>query len=178
MKFSDNKKIYIRRALFILLAVLTAAFQHADAAVPDFFGAKAMLLVPLCVCIAMFEKSMGGLTFGVLCGVLWDSASAAGDGFYSVLLAGAGFLCGAAITYLMRNNIFSALILSAIACVTVNTSYWAVFVLMKGYEGAWSMLSQFYLPAALYSAAFTFIYYYLVRFIVQLTPKDKTIKSV
>lgn len=178
MKFSDNKKLYIRRALFIVLTVLTAAFQHTDAAVPDFFGAKAMLLIPLCVCIAMFEKSLGGLTFGVICGVLWDSASAAGDGFFSIALAVAGFLSGAAITYLMRNNIFSALILSAISTLAVNTSYWMIFVLMKGYEGAWSVLWQFYLPSALYSVLFTFIYYYLVRFIVQLTPRDKTIRSV
>ncbi|MBQ6601378.1 MAG: hypothetical protein IIX36_07010 [Clostridia bacterium] len=178
MKFSDNKKLYIRRALFIVLTVLTAAFQHTDAAVPDFFGAKAMLLIPLCVSIAMFEKSMGGLTFGVICGALWDSASAAGDGFFSVTLAVAGFLAGVAITYLMRNNIFSALILSGVSTLAVNTAYWVIFVLMKGYEGAWSLLSQFYLPSAFYSVLFTFIYYYLVRFIVQLTPRDKTIRSV
>ena len=178
MKFSDNKKLYIRRALFILLTLMTAAFHHTDAAVPDLSGAKAMLLIPLCVCIAMFEKSMGGLTFGVICGVLWDSVSATGDGFFSITLAAVGFLTGAAITYLMRRNIFSALILSAASCLTVNTLYWAVFILLKGYEGAWSVLSGFYLPSALYSVLFTFIYYYLVRLIVQLTPKDKTIRSV
>ena len=178
MKFSDNKKLYIRRALFILLTLMTAAFQHTDAAVPDLFGAKAMLLIPLCVCIAMFEKSMGGLTFGVICGVLWDSVSATGDGFFSIALAAVGFLTGAAITYLMRRNIFSALILSVVSCLTVNTLYWAVFIMLKGYEGAWSVLSGFYLPSALYSVLFTFIYYYLVRLIVQLTPKDKTIRSV
>lgn len=178
MKFSDNKKLYIRRALFILLTVLTAAFQHTDAAVPDFFGAKAMLLIPLCVCIAMYEKSLGGLAFGVLCGALWDSASAEGDGFFSIALAVAGFVSGAAITYLMRNNIFSALILSGASTLSVCTVYWIFFVLMKGYEGAFGVLWHFYMPSALYSAVFTFIYYYLVRFIVQLTPRDKTIRSV
>lgn len=177
MKFSDNKKLYIRRTLFILLAVLTAAFQHTDAAVPDFFGAKAMLLIPLCVCIAMYEKSLGGLAFGVLCGALWDSASAAGDGFFSISLAVAGFVSGAAITYLMRNNILSALILSGVSALSVSTVYWMLFVLVKGYEGAWSLYCQFYLPGAAYTVLFTFIYYYVARFIVQLTPKDKTVRS-
>ncbi len=178
MKFGDNKKLYIRRALFVFLVCLTAAFQHTDIAVPDLFGAKAMLLIPLCVCIAMFERSLSGLAFGVLCGVLWDAAAVSGDGFYSVVLAVTGFFAGAAITYLMRNNIFSALILSGIFSFGVNVSYWLIFILMKEYEGAWSVLTRFYLPSAFYSVLFTFIYYYLVGFIVQLTPRDKTIKSI
>lgn len=176
MKFADNKKLYIRRALFILLTVLTAAFQHTDMAVPDLFGAKAMLLIPLCVCISMFERSMGGLAFGVFCGVLWDAASARGEGFFSVALACTGFLAGAAITYFMRNNIFSALILSGVFSMTVNTVYWLCFILMKGYEGAADVLVSFYLTSAVYSALFTLIYYYLVRFIVQMTARNKKIK--
>ncbi|MBQ7294781.1 MAG: hypothetical protein IJW86_01160 [Clostridia bacterium] len=176
MKFGDNKKLYIRRALFVLLTVLTAAFQHTDIAVPDFFSAKAMLLIPLCVCIAMFERSMGGLAFGVLCGVLWDAASARGDGFFSVALAITGFISGAVITYLMRNNIFSALIISGIFSLAVNVSYWMIFILVKGYEGASQVLMSFYLPSAFYSVLFTFIYYYLLRLIVQLTSDDKRIR--
>ena len=176
MKFGDNTKLYIRRALFVFLTVLTAAFQHTDIAVPDFFSAKAMLLIPLCVCIAMFERSMGGLAFGVLCGALWDAASARGDGFFSVALAIAGFASGAAITYLMRNNIFSALIISGVFCVGINAAYWFVFVLLKGYEGALGVLMSYYLPGALYSVLFTFIYYYIVRLIVQVTSDGKKIK--
>lgn len=178
MKFGDNKKLYIRRALFIFLVCLTAAFQHTDIVVPDFFGAKAMLLIPLCVCIAIYERSLGGLAFGVLCGVLWDCVSVTADGFFSVALAATGFLAGAAITYLMRNNVFSALILSAVFSFGTNIAYWLIFILLKGYEGAWSVLISFYLPGALYTVLFTFIYYYLVGFIVRVTPVNRSIKSV
>ncbi len=177
MKFGDNKKLYIRRALFILLTALTAAFQHTDGAVADLFGAKAMLLIPLCVCIAMYERSMGGLAFGVLCGALWDSASARGDGFFSVCLACIGFISGAAITYFMRNNVFSAMIISASSCTAINVIYWFVFILLKGYEGAAQVLMSFYLPSAIYSFIFTFLYYFLIRFIVEITSDGKRIKT-
>lgn len=177
MKFGDKKKLYIRRALFILLIALTAAFQHTDAAVADFFGAKAMLLIPLCVCIAMYERSMGGLAFGVLCGALWDAASARGDGFFSVCLACIGFIAGAATTYFMRNNILSAMIMCASACTATNVLYWLVFILLKGYEGATGVLMSFYLPCAFYSFLFTFLYYYIVRFIVEITSDGKRIKA-
>lgn len=177
MKFGNNKKLYIRRALFFILILLTAAFQHTDSAVPQLFGAKAMLLIPLCVCVAMFERSMGGLAFGVMCGILWDAASVRGDGFFSVCLACVGFLSGVVITHFMRNNILAALIISGTSCVGVNFLYWLIFIAIKGYEGATSVLMSYYLPSAFYSFLFTFLYYYLVRFIAEVTSEGKRIKS-
>ena len=169
MKFADNKNLYIRRALFVLLIVVTAVFQHTNGAIPGFFSAKAFLLIPLTVCISMQEKSMGGLSFGLLAGILWDFATVRGDGFYSVVLALAGFVAGVSVAYLVRNNVFAALLLSLGACTFVTTAYWFVFIFMRSYEGAWSMLFSFYLPSGLYSLAFTAVYYYLVRAIVKLT---------
>lgn len=177
MKFADNKNLYIRRALFVVLIVLTAVFQHTKGAVPSVFGARAFLLIPVAVCISMHEKSMGGLSFGILAGVLWDFATVRGDGFYAVMLALAGFTAGAAVAYIMRNNIFSALILSAGASAFVSIGYWLVFILLKGYEGAWEILFSFYLPSALYTFIFTAVYYYLVRAIVRATTDKKQNKK-
>ena len=176
MKFADNKNLYIRRALFIFLIILTAAFQHTKGAIPSVMGAKAFLLIPLTVCIAMNEKSLGGLSFGVLAGVLWDFATVRGDGFYSVVLALAGFTAGVAVTFLVRNNIFAALLLSLGACTFVTTAYWLLFILLRGYDSAFSLLVSFYLPSGIYSVAFTAVYYYLVKFIVRLTT-DKNHKK-
>ena len=176
MKFADNKNLYIRRALFAVLIVLTAVFQHTKGAVPSVFGARAFLLIPLAVCISMFEKSMGGLSFGVLAGILWDAATVRGDGFYAIMLAVAGYTAGAGIAYLMRNNIFSAIILSAGASLFVSTGYWFIFIFLKGYEGAWNILFDFYIPSAVYSLAFTALYYYLVKMIVKATTDKKRYK--
>lgn len=177
MKFADNKKLYIRRALFIGLIVLTAVFQHTKGAVPSLFGARAFLLIPLAVCISMSEKSLGGLSFGLLAGVLWDFATVRGDGFYALMLTLAGYTAGAAVVYLMRNNIFSALILSSGASLFISTAYWFVFIFLKGYEGAWSILFSYYIPSAIYTSAFTAVYYYLVKFIVKVTTDKKQIKK-
>lgn len=177
MKFADNKNLYIRRALFVLLLVLTAVFQHTKGAVPSLFGARAFLLIPVAVCIAMFEKSMGGLSFGILAGVLWDFATVRGDGFYAVVLALAGYTAGAAVTYIVRNNIFSALILSAGASLFVSTAYWFVFIFLKDFEGAWGILFGYYVPSALYTFLFTALYYYLVRFITNATTDKKKDKK-
>ena len=59
MKFADNKNLYIRRALFVLLIVITAVLQHTVGDAFSIFGARAFLLIPLTVTIAINEKSMG-----------------------------------------------------------------------------------------------------------------------
>lgn len=173
MKNSDRSYIYIRKALLLLLVALTAVFQHTDGAIPSLFGAKAMLLIPLVVAISMFERSMHGLVFGALAGILWDFATVRGDGFFSVLLAVTGFVSGSLVTYLMRNNISANLLLSFCSIGIINVSYWFVFIFQKGYEGAAEVLFGYYLPSALYTMLFAFVYYYLVGLIFRLTARKE-----
>ena len=61
MNFSPSKEIWIRRALFVLVAVVTAAVQHTPGFTPSLGSLSPMLLVPFVVCVAMYERSMTGL---------------------------------------------------------------------------------------------------------------------
>ncbi len=170
MRISEN---YIRKILLLALVAVTAVFQHTDGAIPTVFGVKAMILVPLTVAIAVHERSMNGLFFGALAGILWDFATVRGDGFFSLFLAVVGFVCGSLVTYLMRNNIVTNLILSLVSTGAVNICYWLVFIFRKGYEGASDVLFSYYLPSVLYTMVFAFIYYYLVGSIHKATLEKK-----
>ena len=155
--------------------MFTAAFQHTDGAIPALFGVKAMVLIPLAVVIGMHERSMSGLLFGTLAGVLWDFATVRGDGFFSVCLAVVGYFSGVLVTWYLRNCIRSAMLLGAVSITGVNVLYWYMFIFRKGYEGADALLSGYYLPSVLYTFIFIFLYYYIVGFIVKLTTdKNKT----
>ena len=165
--------IYIKRGLLLLLIMLTAAFQHTEGAIPSLFGARAMVLIPLTVVIGMYERSMSGLAFGVLAGALWDFASVRGDGFFSVCLAVTGYLAGVLVTYYLRNNILSALLLGAVSSVGINTLYWLLFIRSDSYGDAVSILTGFYIPSAIYTLMFIFIYYYLAGLIIKLTAGQK-----
>lgn len=172
MRFSSSRNIYIRRALMVVLIFAAALIQHTGL-IPELLGVPAMILVPLTVCIAMYERSMPGMCFGVLAGVLWDFASVRGDGFFSVMLTVIGFASGALVAFLFRNNIRSALIISFGSLLLCNVSYWLMFILRKGYEGASAVLFSRYLPSVLYSLIFTFVFYYLVSLIVKYTAEKK-----
>ncbi len=170
MRISEN---YIRKILLLALVAVTALFQHTDGAIPVLFGTRAMLLVPLVVAIAVHERSMNGLIYGALAGILWDFATVRGDGFFSVGLCGIGFICGCLVTYIMRNNLVTSLLLSGASIFAVNTVYWFMFIFRKGYEGAADVLFGYYLPSVLYTLIFGVVYYYLVGFIHKATAKKK-----
>lgn len=171
MSFFEGRKKQLRYIIFAVLIALTAVLQQTGI-IPQLSSVPAMALVPLCVSIAMNERSMPGLMFGLLCGVLWDSSSAAGDGFFSVTLAVTGFVTGALFTFFMRKNIYSCLLVSFGALGFCNIGYWLLFVVKKGYEGAGILLWKYYLPSMIYSLVFAVIFYYLTDFIVRHT-KEK-----
>ncbi|MEE1319906.1 MAG: hypothetical protein UHM85_00020 [Acutalibacteraceae bacterium] len=170
MKIPEN---YIRKIMLLALVVITAVFQHTDGAIPTVFGAKAMLLVPLVVAIAVHERSMNGLFYGALAGILWDFATVRGDGFFSVGLCGIGFISGCLVTYVMRNSLATNMLLGGAGIFAVNTVYWFVFIFRKGYEGAADVLFGYYLPSVLYTLIFSVVYYYIVGFIHKATVKKK-----
>lgn len=172
MSFWGGKNKRIRRCLFVLLIFITALFHHSGF-IPKLFSVPAMALVPLCVCIAMNERSIPGLLYGLLCGALWDMGSAQADGYFCVALTAVGFLTGALSSFLVRNNIRACLLLSFGATTFCNVGYWLLFIVRKGYDGAMSVLINYYIPSILYTMVFAVIFYYITAFIVNKTKEKK-----
>lgn len=174
MRFKENKEIIKRRVVFALLIVLTAVLQNTDGLFPKINHAPAMLLVPLTVCIAMFENDVGGMFFGLLSGVIWDFYSVRIDGFYAIILVSAGYACSFLIARYMRNNFVTATVYSLIVSVLCSTLYWLFFILPLGSAGAGSLYASHYLVSALYTIALTPLYYFFVRMIALKFRKEET----
>lgn len=171
MNFTASKNMAVRRGLFILVAVVSALIQNTPGFRLSLGTLSPMLLIPFVVCVAMYERSLTGLAYGVLAGTLWDFGTTGADGMYTLMLATIGFTVGIIITFYVRNRLFSAFVLTLISSAAVSIAYWMLFVLRKGYEGTWVILLSRFLPLAVYTALFVFIYYYLIGFIVKATGK-------
>ncbi|MGN0468496.1 MAG: hypothetical protein ACI4GY_07225 [Acutalibacteraceae bacterium] len=173
MKFSNNKLLYIRRALFVLLIIITAVFQNAKGAVPSIAGVHAVLLVPLTVSIAMHEKSISAMLFGAFGGIMLDMFSSAADGFFAVTLTVIAFVCSLLVTFEMRNNILTALLMSFCSSFLCTFFYWLFFFLIKHYDMAAYVYFRYYFTSAIYTTVFVFIYYYIVRWICSVTAPER-----
>ncbi len=160
---SEHKKIYLRRAIFALGLTVLSALQSTPGLLPEIFGARPMLLIPAVVCIAMFERELGGIFFGLFAGILWDTVSLSGGSFNAILLTLCGFACGSLITHLMRNNLVTALLLTAVFTALHLLVYWLRIYIFAGNFGGALSIFTFYIPSCIYTILVMPIFYFSVR---------------
>ncbi len=164
---ADNKNIYTRRVCIAATLVISAMLQNTSGLVPEIFGARAMLLIPATVCVAMFEREIPGTLFGMFAGLLWDMSAPSGGSFNAILLAAVGFACGSLITHLMRNNLVTALLLCSVFTVIQLLAYWLrVYIFGGDFKGALSLLT-FYLPSGVYTVLWLPVFYFFTRMLMK-----------
>lgn len=152
----------IRRAILALIILTLSVLQNTDGFFPQIFGVRALLLIPAVVCIAMFERDIPGMFFGLFAGALWD-VFASGNNFNALYLLIVGFACGTLINTVMRNNVVTASLLSAAFILLYSVGYWLFHFVLAGIDSAAHMLIRYYLPGVLYTLAFAPVIFTIVR---------------
>ena len=155
--------LYIRRAVTVLAIFLIAMVQNTPYLSIPILGARPFFLIPLVVCISMFERDLWATFMGVLAGALWDVTLSWGDGFHAIFLMVVATAAGLLVNYLMRNNLYTAMLLSAVAIVLYAVLHWLIFVICRGVEGGAMLFVTFYLPSIVYTFAFVPLIYFIMR---------------
>lgn len=171
----NTKILIVRRLIFAFIILITHILQNSRGFVPNIFGARAFLLIPLVVCIAMFEKELAGAGLGLFAGALWDTVSGIGDGYDAFFLMMLGAVCGFLLNVIMRNHLLTALILVLVSCLLYSGTYVVFFVLSEGVDSVGYLFLRYYLPSCAYTTLFTPIYYLLVRVVMRRTALDDEI---
>ena len=159
---SQNKKLIFRRLCLALILLLLSVLQNTNGLFPQIFGVRALLLIPAVVCIAMFERDVFGMIFGLYAGALWD-VFPSGASYNALFLLTVGFICGTLINTIMRNNVVTAGILSFTAITLYNIIYWLFNFVFSGLDSAAFMLWRYYLPSILYTAVFIPVMFIIIR---------------
>ena len=159
---THRKKKILRRLCLALMLLLLSVLQNTDGFFPQIFGVRALLLIPCVVCAAMYERDICGMLLGLFAGALWD-VFASGASFNALYLTAVGFICGSLINTIMRNNIFTSAILSALFSAIYVLGYWLFNFIIPGLDSAGYMLCRYYLPSFLYTVALSPVFFLMVR---------------
>ena len=166
----DNKNAYIRRLCFAAGVALVALLQNTNGLLPSVFGIRAMPLVAAVVCIAMFEREMTGMFFGVFAGLLWDSMAPTHGHFHAVLLTVIAFASSSLITHLFRNNFITATLFTGAALLLYNLACIVRDLVIGAHMDAAYTILTFYIPSGVYSLLFVAAFYFLVRAVEKKFP--------
>lgn len=158
-----NKNTVIRRVILALLVLITYIFQNTGGLFPAPAGIHAILLIPLTICIGMFEREFAGIFFGLFAGTMLDAFNSDSICFNSIIFTVIGFSAGALITYLMRNNLVCAAILTAFFTFSYNSLYFILYCLFDGEPNPLSVYFRYFFLSVIYTSVFTPLYYYIIR---------------
>jgi len=158
-----------RRGCYAVLLLALHLLQNTPGLLPHPFGAQAFLLIPAVVCIGMGEREFSGLLFGLFAGLLWDSSLFSGN-WNAIYLCIIGMVCGALVQYLMRNNIMTASLLSALALLFYSLLHWLGTIDPQQFGASLRRLWTFYLPSCLFSLLCTAFLHFAVRAIATRFP--------
>ncbi|MGX8692035.1 MAG: rod shape-determining protein MreD, partial [Eubacteriales bacterium] len=160
---NEQKHKLWTNVVFVALILFCHLLQNTPHMFPTIMGAHCFLLLPLSVCIAMFLHNLPATMLCLFAGVLWDVSAAHLDGFNAIFFLLSSTGVGLLMNYLMRNNLWTANILGALVILLYVTLHWLCFVVLRGVdEGAFTYIT-YYLPSALYSFAFTPLFYVILR---------------
>ncbi len=156
-------KIVVRRLIFALLTVLTFTFQNTGGLFPEPFGIRAMLLIPMTICVSMFEREFAGIFYGLAAGVMLDAFSAQSLILNSLFFTIIGFAAGSLITYLMRNNLLCAIIFVSVSSFVYTALIFIMYYAFDGVDSPVSLYFRYFFTSAVYTILLTPVYYFMVR---------------
>ncbi len=161
--YNENKINRFRRIKLAAVVLVTFFLQNTQEFIPHISNLPIMLLVPLTVCIGMFEREIWGMIFGLFSGVLLDAFSSQTLSFHSIALTCLGFTCGLLITGIFRNNLKTCVLFSAAALFLYNTIYFFIYCFSGNVYSDIRLYWKVYFVSALYTFLFTPVFYLIVR---------------
>lgn len=150
---------------YSLLVILLYVLQATPNLMPELFGSKPLLLLPLALAISSVEKEVPSLVFGAVCGGLTDLAAGGGIGYFAIILTLICYFESHVFSTYFVPNIFSATVYSAIAAVLSIGFYFLIFKVFSGIPDWQILFVNHYISRIVYTFVMFIPVCILVRFL-------------
>ena len=164
---------YYRSVLYFAELSLLFLIEGTPGLLPAFYCVKPLLLIPLAVSAAAFESPYFSLFFGVLCGLVIDSASGGVMGLSSIIIGAICYYESIWNKKYLKNNIYMVLLYCAVTAGCVIGLKFFEFCYIRGYDGADILLREHYLMRLLYTWICTPIVYAATLWVSKRFTKEK-----
>lgn len=148
--------------------------QETPGLIPQLFGARPVLLIPVALSIALYENEKASMSFGLFCGLLIDFGMGGVLGFHGLLLSVTCYALGVLAANLIKTNFLTAMMIAIVVSASVFLLQWVFFFLLFDYEEPVYALTAHYVPRFCYTVAFMPIAYYFNRALaLQIRSKEE-----
>ncbi len=157
----ERKSNFLRMLAYSLEIVIIFALQSTPLLLPEIFGSKPCLLLPVALTVAAFESETVAMVFGFVCGLLTDIGFSEKLGFYTVALTLLCFLIGYCARNFFVTNLLNASIIGIASVALLILLHFWLNVSLCGIENAGAHFAKHYISRILYTGAFYVPLYFL-----------------
>lgn len=161
----NNKLTFFKYFAYSLEIILLSVLQSTPNFLPEFFGSKPLLLVPLALVIASKEDKIPALIFGAVCGLITDLATGGIIGFFAISLTLICYFESHIFSTYFTSNILTALIVSVIVIPLLICLYFLIFKVMVGVPDSSILFVNHYISRIIYTFVMVLPLYFLNDFI-------------
>lgn len=159
----------VKYTIYALEILIAYVIQSTPGLMLEVFGGKPILLVPVAITIAVFEREVPAIVFGVICGVVTDMGYSGAVGYYGIMLAIVCFIVSNLMENYIRTNLLTIMLVSTISIPVIIFLQFVFYYIFAGYTDIWGFFVKHYISRIIYTWAFTPVFYGFNRFIALRT---------
>ena len=129
-----KKMIFYRYLFYSIEIILLFVFGTTPDLIPEFFGSKACLLLPVAITIAVFEHELPSMFFGLVCGLLTDLGYSNSIGTFTIGLTIICFILGFCANNFITFNFFNAMLAATIVISVLISIHFLFYFVFAGYD--------------------------------------------
>lgn len=153
----------IKFLIYFAEAILLFVLQQNSFLIPEIFGGKPTLLIPLLISISIFQTEGISTIFGMIIGILLDIGLGHVIGFYAILLPLISYTISYISGRLLKINFLSYCIHCFVVVILLQLVHFLFFYLIHGYGGYSYVLIHHYLSRTVYTFMLSPIIYLFNR---------------
>ncbi|MBQ9673518.1 MAG: rod shape-determining protein MreD [Ruminococcus sp.] len=161
----EKRNKTIRFASYGLEILVFFILQGVPNLIPEIYGGKPILLIPIAITISCSESEVTAMFFGLACGAMLDFGNGVHIGFYTFALTILCFFIGYSFENFFNRNLLLVLVISIVAIPLLVSGEFLFGYIINGYGNA----GYYYVHHCLSIMAYTFLttpVFYLINFVL------------
>ena len=157
----ENKYKSIRLIIYVSEIIIAFVVQQTPGFIPEIFGGRPMLLIPLIVSVVMFQNETTSIFLGLLVGLMMDFGAGSIIGLYAIIMTLISYAISFFSGRLIKINIFSSLIFSFLSITIIYMINILLTCILYGFDNFVYMFINHYLSRMLYTFALSPLFYFI-----------------
>ena len=168
----ENKYKSIRLIIYVVEIIIVFVIQQTPSFIPEIFGGRPMLLIPLIVSVVMFQNETISIFLGLFVGIMMDFGVGSIIGLYAIIMTFISYAISFFSGRLIKINILSGIIFSFLSITIIYMINILLTCILYGFDNFEYMFMNHYLSRMIYTFAFTPLFYFMNKSVeFSLRPK-------